>query len=272
MMMIFTTPLLALLLATSGALANPAPAAPFNPTKALTGTPLEMALTNGQRMARGLPPNKPHFRRHLRARAGPSAVAAAANPAPTGTCTPRTGVVHVSATDPARPVLDGYLGRTANEFGEYTYTAERANALSVTLDDCSGAPFDLLTTNGFKTFPYLGAIKGFSSDDAELRPGAFNYLYIGGVSQTAPRATPQTVGNSFSGTTGEAEPSESAIWSFASGGGDVLQPQWINPDGSLPRNTLVYVPSRNVFALVGDVPAFEQMFENASPVTLVFQA
>ena len=34
----------------------------LNPLGSIT-EPLEYALTNGQRMARGLPPNKPHFRR-----------------------------------------------------------------------------------------------------------------------------------------------------------------------------------------------------------------
>jgi hypothetical protein len=34
----------------------------FNPLDAVLH-PLEMRLTNAQRMARGLPPNRPHFRR-----------------------------------------------------------------------------------------------------------------------------------------------------------------------------------------------------------------
>ena len=35
---------------------------PLNPVTAAV-VPLEMALTNAQRLARGLTPNKPHFRR-----------------------------------------------------------------------------------------------------------------------------------------------------------------------------------------------------------------
>ncbi|KAI0701091.1 hypothetical protein BC835DRAFT_1411702 [Cytidiella melzeri] len=247
----------------------------FNPLGGTSNSPLEMVMTNAERMALGLPLNKPHIRRRARTadHPRPSAVAAAAKPGPTGTdaCTTRTGVLHVTSpntNDPTRPALDGYLSRAANVFGEYLYTTDRSQALTVTINDChDGAPSDLRSTNGFKTFPLVGAIKGFSSDNAELRANSYNYLYIGGVTQTAPHATPQDVANSFSATTGDKEPSESAIWSLALRGSEtVVEAQWVNSDGSLPTNTLVYIPSTNVFALVGDVATFEATFEDASTV------
>ena len=77
---LFRTFGLALLMATaSGALVNPTPhpdvpagisardttGGALNPMKGGT-RPLEYAMTNGQRLARGLPPNKPHHRRQGR--------------------------------------------------------------------------------------------------------------------------------------------------------------------------------------------------------------
>lgn len=58
--------------------------------------------------------------------------------------------------------------------------------------------------------------------------------------------------------------SESAIWQFQSGSDRILEAQWVNTDSSTPRNTLVYVPSDNVFVLTGDVRRFEETFENVS--------
>ena len=64
---------------------------------------------------------------------GPTVHAASIDGGPTG------------GTGPS-PHLDGYLSQTLNEFGEFGYTTERAQALRVTIDDRQGAPFDLLSS------------------------------------------------------------------------------------------------------------------------------
>ena len=48
--------------------------------------------------------------------------------------------------DASRPQLQGFLSRTANTFGEYRFTADRNDALSVTVNDCDGSPFDLVSS------------------------------------------------------------------------------------------------------------------------------
>ncbi|KAI0085993.1 hypothetical protein BDY19DRAFT_372956 [Irpex rosettiformis] len=179
-------------------------------------------------------------------------------------CQPRTGVLHVRGAG-----VDGFVSRGSNGFGEYVVSRERGEALMVVFG-CGGDVSDLRTTNGFATFPLLGAIQGFSSDNAELRPNALNYLYLGGVAQTAQGARPALVGNSFSTATNDAEASESAIWVVGQAG--QVSVRWVNPDGSIPPNNIVYVGGRNVLAIVGDVAAFVAAVENASVVTLTFEA
>lgn len=122
-----------------------------------------------------------------------------------GECAPRKGVIHVTAPqrDGDRPALNGYLSNRGNDYGELEYTTERRDALAVTIDNCTGTPFDILASvrpsgwssemrrvdivglqNGFKAYPYVGATSGFSNDNADLRSGSYNYAYIGGVSQS----------------------------------------------------------------------------------------
>ncbi|KAI0804826.1 hypothetical protein BC629DRAFT_1283069 [Irpex lacteus] len=217
-------------------------------------------MTNGERMKRGLPPKKPLFRRQ--AQGGEYSGSGGS-----GTCTPRTGVIRVSGGG-----FNGYLSRRANAFGEYLVQTERGNALSVVLvDECNTAPGgseNLRAVNGFATFPLLGGIQGFSSENPDLRPHTRNYLYVGGVAQSAVGARPAVVGNSFSATTGDSEPSESAIWVVGSDGQVTVR--WVNADGSTPANSVVYVGGRNVLAVVGDVEAFVGSVEAASPVVRVF--
>jgi hypothetical protein len=86
-------------------------------------------------------------RTNVRARPRPSASVSGTN---AQSCSPRNGVIHVSAAgtpgDNSRPALDGYLSRTGNEFGEYGYTTNRTDALTVTINDCNGAPFDIISS------------------------------------------------------------------------------------------------------------------------------
>ena len=180
---LFRTFGLALLMATaSGALVNPTPhpdvpagisardttGGALNPMKGGT-RPLEYAMTNGQRLARGLPPNKPHHRRQgrspvlsqakyilysKRAQADRKPRPSSVPQPPGGGCKPRNGVVHVTSPGGqagGRTQLDGYLSSPANEFGEYGYTTDRAQALKVTIDNCNGSPFDLLSTVSTRT-------------------------------------------------------------------------------------------------------------------------
>ena len=46
--------------------------------------------------------------------------------------------------------------------------------------------------NGYRDFPYVGGIAGFANDSPDLRTGSFNYVYIGGVSQSTLSVHPHT--------------------------------------------------------------------------------
>ncbi|GJE90525.1 hypothetical protein PsYK624_066650 [Phanerochaete sordida] len=258
----------------SGSSAGSSPMGKFNPLDVVLH-PVEGVMTNGERMRRGLPPKKPHFRRADRTqRARPRPSSTPGQPSnPGGGCAPRNGVIHVTAPGRGnnRPKLDGYLARTGNEFGEYSYTAARDNALTVSINNCTGSPFDIVSSNGYQAYPFLGGIAGFANDGPNLRQGSFNYVYIGGVTQTAQGATPKNADNSFTAATGIQESVESAIWSFRDGTND-LRAQWINEDGSSPADRIVYVPSANVFVVAGDLAAFEQSFGPAEEATFRFES
>ncbi len=95
----------------------------------------------------------------------------------------------------------------------------------------------------------------------------------------SPHATPQNGANSYTAATGNSKYIESAIWTIDDAG--VLSAQWVNTNGctsnlplfplflaygatsALPATILVYVPSADSFALVGDVDAFEETFYQA---------
>lgn len=89
-------------------------------------------LTNAQRLARGLPPNHPrshHARRAIR-------------PRQSSTCGRRTGTISVNIAGLDAGV--GYLSRLANAFGEYEFTTDPTQALSVSIPQCQTDFFDIL--------------------------------------------------------------------------------------------------------------------------------
>ncbi|EED82953.1 predicted protein [Postia placenta Mad-698-R] len=192
-------------------------------------------MTNAQRLARGLAPNRPRFNH---AGAGTSA--------------------------------STFVSRVPNVFGEYGVTTDAANALLVQYANCAGAASaDLVTLNGIADFTYLGGITGFSSPSGDLGPGSSMYAYLGGTSQTAPGATPQAVPNSFTFTTGIQEDVESAIWTLDRTTG-VLTAHWSNTDRSTPATSIVYYAPENFLLLTGNPAAFRTTYGAGSVVTLTF--
>ncbi|KAI9065001.1 hypothetical protein FKP32DRAFT_1568776, partial [Trametes sanguinea] len=121
--------------------------------------------------------------------------------------------------------------------------------------------------NGIADYPFLGGVVGFANSDDNLRPGSSNYVYIAGTS-SVPAGPPQPAPNAFTAASGLAEDVESTFWTLTDGSG-ALVPTWLNTDGTPapePGTTLVYVPSGDAFALVGDLAAFEAQFGPATPV------
>lgn len=220
-------------------------------------------MTNAQRLARGLAPNRPRFNHAARRGLAPRASAAPdPNPCPTMTGTIRVAGAGTSAST--------FVSRVPNVFGEYGVTTDAANALLVQYANCAGAASaDLVTLNGIADFTHLGGITGFSSPSGDLGPGSSMYAYLGGTSQTAPGATPQAVPNSFTFTTGIQEDVESAIWTLDRTTG-VLSAHWSNTDRSTPATSIVYYAPENFLLLTGNPAAFRTTYGAGSVVTLTF--
>lgn len=153
----------------------------------------------------------------------------------------------------------GYLQDSPDYWTPQTTTTS-ADALIVTftLDGTSGTRVNLAPQNLAEPgFPLFGLVQGRDSTSANIGSGNFNYLYLGGVSETAPGATPQTSGNYFSSVSRLTKASESAVWTIDVTTG-LLLPVWINSDGSTPT-TFIFVQSNHVYA-GGDPAAFQSRF------------
>ncbi|KAI0628289.1 hypothetical protein C8Q77DRAFT_1076862 [Trametes polyzona] len=220
-------------------------------------------LTNAQRLARGLPPRSPALNTRRRALTARQSAAPCPLPQTTGT---------IRVTETATNNVLGFIGRQANNFGEYGVDGDAANALSVVLRRCESndTPFDIETVNGLSGFPYLGAVVGFASTDDNLSADSFNYVYTAGTSQI-PYGPAQNAPNAFSSASGTQKNAESAIWTLADD--NTLTLNWVNTDGALYPAAdahLIYVESSQTFALTGNADQFQQTFGQVSEVTLTF--
>ncbi|PSS03729.1 hypothetical protein PHLCEN_2v3954 [Hermanssonia centrifuga] len=261
-------------------------------------------MTNGQRLARGLPLNKPRFRRagQLRARtsptptsdtpvtttAEPSTVTVTIDPTsdtptsePVSSSTPESSTEAPSSSTPTPSCTvrngvvladvsgsQGYISKDLNTFGEFQFTTAAADALTVAVDSCN--PQDLELVNVASSYKFLGGIVGFASTSGDLKVGTTNYAYLGATSQTSLYSPPANSGNAFSDATGTPENVESAIFVVddTTGVAGVITPKWVNSDSTLAVSTVVYVPSAGAFALVGDVSAFQSKFGAIESTTL----
>jgi hypothetical protein len=175
-----------------------------------------------------------------------------------------TGYIEVNDTSTSSVL--GYVSDTYNSFGEATTTSNPADRLLVTFNT-SSSPFAITALNGPSvSFPYLGAIVGFSSTSDDLGAGSFNYLYLGGTVLTPSGSPPVSGGNTFSDATGIPENIESSIWSVSVG--NTLNAQWINTDLSSPTTDPFY--TEDTLGFTGDFTAFQAEFGPATPVSFTF--
>ncbi|KAI0073092.1 hypothetical protein K474DRAFT_1667031 [Panus rudis PR-1116 ss-1] len=203
-------------------------------------------LTNAQRLARGLTPNKPRFnhaKKNIHARQSPV-------PCPTV-----SGVIAASIEGQG----PGYVAAAPNIYGEYGFTTNVNAALRVSVKTCEGEPAQITSSNGATAFPDVGLVTGFANSNADLSTGSYNYVYFAGVTQTAPGSPPQTAPSSYSAATGLPASVESAIWNYDSSS-QALTPFWVNTDGSLPAVSTLYAAGDNVFIVTGDVDDFRANF------------
>ncbi|KAI8970753.1 hypothetical protein BD414DRAFT_233499 [Trametes punicea] len=219
------------------------------------------SLTNAQRLARGLPPRSPRFGTRRRA------LAPRQSSTPC-TLSPTTGVIRVTSAPEDGTSVVGYISRTPNSFGQYTVTASTDQALEIDIFPCHSysEPFNIQATNGLSSYPYFGAVVGFSSASADLEAGSSNYAALAGTS-SVPFGPAQPAPNAFNAATGLTRDVESAIWTLS---GSTLVPVWANSDGTATHPKLLYSPAANAIALVGDKQAFTDNYGTATAVSLTF--
>ncbi|KAG6919514.1 hypothetical protein DXG01_005104 [Tephrocybe rancida] len=215
------------------------------------------AETNGQRMARGLPPLPPKFGRTLPGRRDSRQPTPAWGEKPKPSTTPSWPPTPYSGCLEVRDAQGHALGRVKN-----TNTSSTISGLSLSRDDGdlkvgfnvpqSGAPFDILATNPQFSEPYYVGAAG-TSEINTLDLISRNTLAFTNVQQTPSSSIP--VVSAFDSTLMV----QSAIWSLDSGtsqltgqavqhslfDGDLTRSgpntaQYVNPDGSLPTTVFAY--------------------------------
>ncbi|RPD68794.1 hypothetical protein L226DRAFT_472813 [Lentinus tigrinus ALCF2SS1-7] len=208
-------------------------------------------LTNAQRLARGLPlnnPPKPSPRPSHKPSPRPSS-----SPA----CVAKTGYIEAKVEGQAT----GYVSMNTNVYGEYEFTTDASEALSVSLSYCADKKdtFDIMTLNGAADFDYLGFITGSSNHGTkrDLDQGSYNYAYLGGVHKER-RGPAVRADNTFTCATGLKESVESNVWSV--NGDKYLSVSWVNTDKSTPCVTVLYFSDDNNFVITADPEKYMKTF------------
>lgn len=173
--------------------------------------------------------------------------------------------------------LLGYVSRIYDGQNSFTYTSNIANALTITFDNASTAPFAIALSApilGNANNSYFGAVGG--SGGFNFTSGALGYAYLSGTSLTAAGALPSLPATSDIEALGYNGPVESTIWSLTAGGhlGGVLNPQWVNANGTVSIASTFYDGAVDFLGIVGDFNKFTSTFpgENAKLVSFEVSA
>jgi len=210
--------------------------------------------TNAQRLARGLPPRSPKFRRtlpgYVQARDDPTPAFGAPGARSSPSHHTYTGKIQVHAYNGdvlgnvknwvAMPHINGVNFGIPDEDLEVSFTTAGASL------------FNILATNPNFPAPFYVGISGASTT---LALGSRNIVGMENVPKTHP------------GIPSPGVTTESAVWSFHRDSGE-LTVQYVNPDGSLPKTTIAFDIRENVLFFTADLDAYN--FQNdlpASPVT-----
>ncbi|EPQ56340.1 hypothetical protein GLOTRDRAFT_115631 [Gloeophyllum trabeum ATCC 11539] len=208
--------------------------------------------TNGQRIARGLPPLPAKLGKVLPGRdqfykptpAFGKRSAASASPSPSPSAAPGLsyiGRIQVRSED-GSPL--GYLRSAGgiNEINDPTpdddlYVRVQANR--------AGAPHDLIGLNHPSGPSFLGARASGAGHLARRSPTTLN---LAPVRQTLPGGRPASMAD---------DTYSSAIWSMNLKTKE-LNAKWINPDGSTPPTLIAYDKDSKTLFLTGDLDAYNE--------------
>jgi len=187
------------------------------------------ALTNAELLRRGLPLKEPIMRRGSPVRRNkPSDL-------PPQTKKTYNGIIEVRNS--ANDNLLGYIGKNlVNGGAQFGIDSSRDNAVPVSFQtgpSGSGSQIVISLSNSNPSWPLLGLVQGRDDADSNVKPGSYQYGYLGGVSNpgTQPGAPPTSISNSY--FIGSPRTAETPVWTYDHSH-KVLTPVWINQDGTTP--------------------------------------
>ncbi|EDR13981.1 uncharacterized protein LACBIDRAFT_292021 [Laccaria bicolor S238N-H82] len=220
---------------------------------------LPIQETNGQRLARGLPPNPPKFMRSWDGRDLPTPAMVAkrtqTSPTPPNVYTGRLDVRNLDGSSVGH-VRNWPGGGT---IGGTNYLGPNGDLL-VKATPSNNDLYDILASNPAFPAPfYVGAGGNSLHNNPILAKGSRNTIDFTNVAQTPPGSKPVATGSGGLYV-------ESAIWSLNKNTKQV-SPKWINPDGSSPPTTLAYDIRENYLFFVGDLAAYNE--GNDTPASAV---
>ncbi|RPD53846.1 hypothetical protein L227DRAFT_377323 [Lentinus tigrinus ALCF2SS1-6] len=188
-------------------------------------------------------------------------------PSSSPACVAKTGYIEAKVEGQAT----GYVSMNTNVYGEYEFTTDASEALSVSLSYCADKKdtFDIMTLNGAADFDYLGFITGSSNHGTkrDLDQGSYNYAYLGGVHKER-RGPAVRADNTFTCATGLKESVESNVWSV--NGDKYLSVSWVNTDKSTPCVTVLYFSDDNNFVITADPEKYMKTFGGGEITTFKF--
>jgi len=215
------------------------------------------ALTNAERLARGLPLNPPTRRTNS------DFSARDAQPSSTPSQT-YTVVIQVFSGSTSL----GYVAPDPN-YWTPLLTPDASSALRVSFSlpvgATSGSQLGLTQLNDNRG-TFFGPVVGRDSTSDDIGTGSFNYLYLDPISSpgSPPGSPPSHIPSFFSTSTGLDKTAETSVWSVDLVA-ETLTAQWINTSGPTPATT-IFVQSNHLYA-GGDANAFQSRFP--APVTTV---
>ncbi|KAF9521735.1 hypothetical protein CPB83DRAFT_865282 [Crepidotus variabilis] len=212
-------------------------------------------LTNAVRLARGLPPRAPQFRRFFPGVRPNPFNASASNP----NLATILGIIQITRFDDGE--LVGYVSRELNSIPgsaassqTLAITTTLMTALNVKFTP-NDSLFEITALDGLNPlYPFLGGA-ATSATSVDLVSGSPNFVYITG-SSSADVGPPTVVGNSYGSV-----PSESSIWNYDKSTREITA-TWINADKTSAPTYLSALPMANSTSLVliGDPAAFNATY------------
>ncbi|KAG1795177.1 uncharacterized protein HD556DRAFT_1366609 [Suillus plorans] len=210
------------------------------------------AITNAQRLARGLPPLPPKFGRALPGYARTPTVAAENSSPSSAPHKTFTGRILVKGHNGKQL---GHLSNRASGINGVNFGASSADLhVSFTSSRFEHGLIDIQAVDAHG-HSYIG-----TTSNAVLATGSSTFVSFGKVIKTPAHSPPVPVGKHHA--------DESAIWTFDSRSHE-LNVHYVNPNGHGAKTTIAYNSHDNTIFFVGDIGAYNAAHPggHVSPIT-----